>query len=187
MADYKEKLIEVKGTVKDAAANIASEENKQKVADAAGTVAQKAKGMSKKQKLIALCAVVAVVVIALIAKGGGAKPEKELESYLTQRGYTLIEDMKVVYDTKMKVQSITLDGDFEKANLYVVTCETEYGNNPNTHRFSMYQVMILKSGEVNIDCDIECSDEEEFEALLKMQLRSIKKSIKQQKKAGTLK
>lgn len=187
MADYKEKLVEVKDTVKDVAANIASEENKQKVANAAGSVAQKAKGMSKKQKLIALCAVVAVVVIALIAKGGGAKPEDALKSHLTEKGYTLIENMKVVYDTKMKVKSLTNDGDFKKAHLYVVTCETEHGNNPNTHRFCVYQVTMLESGKVNIDCDIECSDEEEFEGLLKMELRSVKESIKQQKKDGTLK
>ncbi|MGN0635305.1 MAG: hypothetical protein ACI4I5_03695 [Acutalibacteraceae bacterium] len=187
MADYKEKINEVKGSVMDVAANITSEENKQKISNAAGTVAQKAKGMSKKQKLIALCAVVAVVVIALIAKGGGTKPEDALKSYLTEKNYTLIENMKVIYDTKMKVQSITLDGDFQKAHLYVMTCETEYGNNPITHRFGLYQVMILDDGEVNVDSDMECSDEEEFEALVEGRLRSIKESIKQQKKSGTLK
>lgn len=182
MADYKEKLVEVKGTVKDVAANIASEENKQKVANAAGSVAQKAKGMSKKQKLIALCAVVAVVVIALIAKGGGAKPKKELESYLTQRGYTLMDNMKVIYDTKTKVRSIAsdgmFDGNYEKVHLYVITCETEKGNNLNSHRYSLYRVVIYDKGNVMITGGSECSDKKEFEAWVDMELSSIKQDSK---------
>ena len=61
MADYKNKINEVKNEVMNAASNIATEENKQKLAEATSSAVKKAKGLNK--KTIAIIAVVAVVLI----------------------------------------------------------------------------------------------------------------------------
>ena len=80
MADYKNKINEVKNEVMNAASNIATEENKQKLAEATSTAVKKAKGLNK--KTIAIIAVVAVVLIAILSSLGGGidkDVQKELE------------------------------------------------------------------------------------------------------------
>lgn len=188
MADYKEKFNEVRDSVKDAAANIASEENKQKLADATSAVAEKTKGLNK--KTIAIIAVAVVVVIVLISKIGGSSngdAEKILKQYLEDRGYT-VSDIKTEYKADMKVQSIEHDGKFSKATISIISCKTKQANNPEYDRYAAYFVMVNKkegTNQVNIEC--EAKDKKEFEAYLKQVIKNHKESVKQGKSSGEIK
>ena len=188
MADYKEKFNEVKDSVMDAAANIASEENKQKLADATSAVTEKAKGLNK--KTIAIVAVAVVVVIVLSAKIGGSSggdAEKILKEYLEGRGYT-VSDIKTEYKADMKVQSIDHDGKFSKATISIISCKRKQANNPEYDRYAAYFVMVNKkegTNQVNIECDAK--DKKEFEAYLKQVIKNHKESVKQGKSSGEIK
>lgn len=96
MADYKNKINEVKNEVMNAASNIATEENKQKLAEATSTAVKKAKGLNK--KTIAIIAVVAVVLIAILSSLGGGidkDVQKELENYVYQQTTYEAVDLKL--------------------------------------------------------------------------------------------
>ena len=186
MEDYKEKLNEMKDSVKDAAANIASEENKQKLAQAADAAKAKAKGLNT--KTVAIIAVALVAVIVLISKiGGSSKAEKVLKEELENKYHYAVTNINEEFKDSFKVQSVTMDGDFEKTTLYVMSCETEAGNNPNSHRYAAYTVMLYEDGSRTVQLEFDCSDKKEFKAWLKQIIQSHKASIKQQKKLGEIK
>lgn len=188
MADYKEKFNEVRDSVKDAAANIASEENKQKLAEATGTVAEKAKGLKGKSKTIIIIAFALVAVIVLISKiGGSSKAEKVLKEELENKYHYSVSNIKEEFKDSFKVQSATLDGNFEKATLYIMSCETEIGNNPNSHRYAVYTVMLYADGSSVVQNQAECSSKKEFKGWLNKVIKDTKASIKAQKKEKTLK
>lgn len=188
MADYKEKLNEVKDSVKDAAATIVSEENKQKREKATDTVAEKAKGLKGKSKTIILAAVAVVAVIVLISKiGGSSKAEKVLKAELENKYHYSVSNIKEEFKDSFKVQSATLDGNFEKADFYIMSCETEVGNNPNSQRYAVYTVMLYEDGSSVVQIQAECSSKKEFKGWLNKIIRDSKASIKLQKKEKTLK
>ena len=187
MADYKDKINEVRDSVKDAAANIASDENKQKLTDAADAVAKKAKGLNKKTIAVIAVALVAVIVLVFKIGGGSSKAEKVLKTELENKYHYSVSNIKEEFKDSFKVQSVTQDGNFEKADLFVMSCETEVGNNPNSHRYGIYTVMLYADGSNVVHFEADCSSKKEFKGWLNQVINSHKASIKQQKKDKAIK
>ena len=97
MDNYKEKMNEVKNEVKNAANSIATEENKQKISNAADTVVKKAKGVNK--KVWAIAAVAVVVLIAVISSFGGTidkSIKEEVEQVVYQSSGYEAKNLKLV-------------------------------------------------------------------------------------------
>ena len=114
MADFEEKI----NGVKDAVANIASEENKQKLVDVAGSVSEKAKGLSK--KTIGIIAAVVVVLIALcVLLSGGGKVTKEMKEQIQNSAYIQntsgnagVKDLELEYKAEVKNSTQSKEEEF---------------------------------------------------------------------------
>lgn len=114
MADFEEKI----NGVKDAVANIASEENKQKLADVAGSVTEKAKGLNKKTiGIIAAAVVVLIVLCALL--GGGGKVTKEMKEQIQNSPYIQntsgnagVKDLELEYKAEIKNSTQSKEEEF---------------------------------------------------------------------------
>ena len=116
--NYKEKLGEIANEAQNVVSSIATEENKQKVAEAAETTVKKVKSLNKKTLIVIAVAVVAV--IALFSIFGGNKAEKAVEQYITEIYNDEVKDIKEIWSKKVKMEE---DGVSVKADASIFTVE----------------------------------------------------------------
>lgn len=107
--NYKEKLNEMANEVKNTANSIATEENKQKLAEAANTTMKKAKSLDKKTLAIIAAVVVAVIaVFSLFGNGAEKDAIKAVEKHMEEQGYEV---------TNLKVEE-TFEFKYKKSNAF---------------------------------------------------------------------
>lgn len=159
MADYKEKFNEVRDSVKDAAANIASEENKQKLADATSVVAEKTKGLNK--KTIGIIAIVIVALIAILSLFGGGKLTKEMKEQIENDNtisYYGAKNLKLVYTAKHKNSMLKKEVEYFVSGQYK-------GNNPRGQYFicDLYEASDGKATNWNVTIYGEYADKKQLQ------------------------
>ena len=106
-----------------------------------------------------------------------------VDEELENKYHYSVSNIKEEFKDSFKVQSATLDGNFEKADFYIMSCETEVGNNPNSQRYAVYTVMLYEDGSSVVQIQAECSSKKEFKGWLNKIIRDSKASIKLQKNA----
>ena len=118
--NYKEKLGEIANEAQNVVSSIATEENKQKVAEVAETTVKKVKSLNKKTLIIIAVAVVAV--IAILSSFGGNKAEKAVKQYITEIYNDEVKDIEEIWSDKVKVEE---DGITVKADVAIFEVEGE--------------------------------------------------------------
>lgn len=171
--NYKEKLGEIANEAQNVVSSIATEENKQKVAEAAETTVKKVKSLNKKTLIIIAVAVVAV--IAILSSFGGNKAEKAVEQYIAEYYDDKVKDIKEVWSDKYET-------------------DLGYGNWVDTESTlfqvegkELYYICLVASAGDYIDIDVSVySEKSDMKDDISDAKKEAKEAVKSGKREGVL-
>ena len=129
--DYKGKLEEAKNKVVEQGKNIMSEENRQKLSEAAETAVKKGKGFKFTKKNITVIAVAVVAIIAVFAIFGGSEKREVkdiVEKYEDMISTDIkVSDVKIEHSEKVKSSNATRDNLFT-TKFIIATAKVDYSD-----------------------------------------------------------
>ncbi len=171
--NYKEKLGEIANEAQNVVSSIATEENKQKVAEAAETTVKKVKSLNKKTLIIIAVAVVAV--IAIFSLFGGNEHEKVVEDYISEYYEDKVKSIKEVWSDKYEVDLGYGNWVDAEATLFQVKGKEYY-----------YIFLVTSAGDyVDIE-ESAYSKKSDMKSELKIAKKSAKDGVKSGKKEGVI-